>query len=119
MDIKPFISNVSSWRKHFQETSRKGYNGNKRFHTVQEGSGFPLNNVVSISPTKQSVDIAKSEIIEINKAAVKQGRVYKKRRNTKQNKKKTGSSKNKNKRKPTNSKNSPIKKRTLSHKKKR
>ena len=112
MDLKPFISNASSWRKHFQETSRKGYNGNKRFHTVQEGSGFPLNNLVSISPTKHSVDIAKSEIIEINKAAAKQGRVYKKRKNTKHTKKKIGSPKNKNKRKP-------IKKKILTHKKKR
>ena len=113
MELKPFMSNVTSWRKHFQETSKKGYNGNKRFHTIQEGSGFPLNNVISISPTKQSEEIAKSEIVEINKSASKIPRICKTKK-VKQTKVK---------RKPT-LKSSKIKivklkKRTLSHKKKK
>ena len=123
MDLKPFISNVTSWRKHFQETSKKGYDGNKRFHTIQEGSRFPLNNVISISPTKQSEEIAKSEIIEINKSAVKRGRVCKKRKNPKQSKKKSRTSKTNSKRKSSlktsKTKTLTLKKRTLSHKKKR
>ena len=109
MDLKPFISNATSWRKHFQETSKKGYNGNKRFHTIQEGSGFPLNNLISISPSKQSEEIAKSEIIEINKSAVKRGGVVKKRKKPKQTIKKSR----------TKTKRKPSKKRTLSHKKKK
>ena len=122
MDLKPFISNVNSWRKHFQDSSKKTYDGNKRFHTIQEGSGFPLNNVISISPTKQSEEIAKSEIIEINKSASKLGKVCK-RKKPKQTKKNNRRPKNNTNRKPSvkssKVKTSSIKKRTFSHKKKR
>lgn len=66
MDLKPFLSNASAWRKHFEDTTIA--RNNKGFHTIQQGSGFPLNNVISISPTKQAEEIAQSEIIEINKS---------------------------------------------------
>ena len=69
MDLKPFMSSVSSWRRHFKDTVSKGYDGNKRFHVIQEGSGFPVNNIISVSPAKQTEEIAKSEIIEMNRTA--------------------------------------------------
>ena len=62
MDLKPFLSNVTSWRRHFKDTSTKGYDETKRFSTIQEGAGFPENNIISVSPTKKTEEIAKSEI---------------------------------------------------------
>lgn len=78
MDLRPFISNPSLWRKHFQDSIHKGHS--KKFSSVQGGSGFPSNSVVSISPTKQAEDIAKSEIVEINKSDHPIKRVYKRRK---------------------------------------
>lgn len=77
MDLKPFMSSSNIWRKHFEDSSKTTYN--KRFRTVQEGSGFPSNNLVTVSPTKQAEDIAKSEIVEINRVARPAKSRYKKR----------------------------------------
>ena len=96
MDLKPFMSNVNSWRKHFKDTVSKGYDVNKKFHVIQEGSGFPTGNIISLSPAKQTEDIAKSEIIEINRSAGGK-RKYKYRKGNKK----------------------VVKKKKLSHKKKR
>lgn len=76
MDLKPFISNANTWRKHFEDSTKTKHNKHNKFHVIQEGSGFPLNNVVSISPTKQAQEIAKSQLIEINKSATPVKRKY-------------------------------------------
>lgn len=79
MDLKPFMSSSNVWRKHFEESRTK--NGNRKFRSIQEGSGFPSTNVVSVSPTKQAEEIAKSEIVEINRVAKPRKAQYKRRSN--------------------------------------
>ena len=120
MDLKPFISNTNVWRKHFEKTSKTGYNDNKRYHVIQEGSGFPFNNIITVSPTKQAEDIAKSEIIEINKSKVQEARKYKKKSKPKQNQNtfglRKGNIKAKSTLKSTKLKTNVLKKRILSHK---
>lgn len=89
MELKPFISNAKLWRKHFKEISENGNTG-KKYHVLQVGSGFPTNSVVSVSPIKQAEDIAKSELVEINKGAPPHSKPTRKR---KSNYKKTESKK--------------------------
>ena len=124
MDLKPFISNANTWRKHFEKTSKTGYNENKGYHIIQEGSGFPFNNIITVSPTKQAEDIAKSEIIEINKSNVRElGGRYKKRSKPKKSQKtsaaRKGKTKAKSKLKSVKLKTSVVKKRVLSHKRRK
>lgn len=109
MNLKPFISNANTWRKHFEDSYKPGYNRQKKFHTIQEGSGFPLNNIVSVSPTKQAEEIAKSEIIKINKSANQSKRKYNRKSKPKSSQTKPNARRGK-----VNS----SKKKTLSHKKK-
>ena len=122
MDLKPFISNVNSWRNHFKEMSKTGYRRSKKYQTVQDGSGFPLDNIISVTPTKQAEDIAKSEIIEINKASSPVKRKYKKRSSSKSTQSasriRQGKIKKSNK-SISNRKTNKVKKKTLSHRKRK
>jgi len=113
MNLKPFISNTKTWRKHFEDSSKAVHGKQKRFHIIQDGSGFPHNNIVSISPTKQAEEIAKSEIIEINKSAKPPKRKYNRKKKPKSAQSK--SSARREKVKQANKR----KKKVLSHKKKR
>ena len=108
MELKPFMSDVNSWRRHFKDTISKGYNKNKKFHVVQKGSGFPGDNVISVSPTKQTEEIAKSQVIEINKSADR----------NQNNKVKRKTKSNHRKRKSDIKKVVKVKRKMLSHKKK-
>lgn len=108
MELKPFLSNANIWRKHFEETTKKNRKHNNKFHVIQEGHGFPSNSVVSVSPVTQAEQIAKSEMVEINKGHRK--RRYKKANKTKKNHNKSTSHRGKVKK---------SRKRVLSHKRKR
>lgn len=114
MDLKPFISNASKWRKHF-ENSTKRMRSNRKFNVVQEGSGFPSNNIVSISPTTQTEQIAKSEMKQMNKLASPNKKIYKKRNNSNSTHKGRIVRRGKTK----VNKNLKTKKKVLSHRKKR
>lgn len=110
MDLKPFMSNANVWRKHFEDTSKHNRKNNAKFHVIQEGHGFPTSNVVTISPVKQAQQIAKSEMVEINRGGPARKRKYKKSRKTKVNQSKVVSRRGKRLK---------AKKRKLSHKKRR
>lgn len=90
MELKPFLSNTNSWRNHFEKSLKNKYNV-KSYHVVQSGSGFPESNIVSVSPTQKAEDIAKSELIEINKVNKPVKRKYKQRKIKKSSQKKANS----------------------------
>jgi len=110
MDLKPFLSNANVWKQHFEDTTKKSRKNNNKFHVIQKGQGFPLNNVVSISPVKQAEQIAKSEMVQINRGHSSRKKRYKRAKKNKNSH---------NKRVSRGGKPRKSKKRILSHKKKR
>jgi hypothetical protein len=59
-----YSSDVSKWTSHFKHMARSGKVKQKKFYTIQRGSGDKIIDprIVSISPTQQAERIAISQI---------------------------------------------------------
>jgi hypothetical protein len=80
-----FSSDVDKWTKHFKHMARSGKVKQKKFYTIQKGSGEKIIDprIISISPTEQAERIAKSQIENIGNGKItSSGNVVKRKAKT-------------------------------------
>ena len=80
-----FLADVGKWTSHFKHMARSGKVKQKKFYTIQKGSGEKIIDprIISISPTEQAERIAISQIEnDDNTKSIGNGSVYKRKART-------------------------------------